>query len=128
MPESVTWGTNNYVGSRVKLRVLQIFTLEYFLSEYRLKHGSPFNPLEGKKALHHLIFEKTKWPLHTIRELSLNDSLFIISDELRISNLPDKAREFIDSLNLPLHVYSVDDFPEADWDPKENSVFLASTL
>jgi hypothetical protein len=124
VPEAVTYGTNNYVGSRVKLRILQIFTLECILDQYRKKNGSPFAPLEEERALYHMIFEKTKWPLQTIRDLHLNDALFIINDQLKISNLPQEAQTFISKLNLGSVAYSVDDFPKEDWAPKENAIFL----
>lgn len=122
--ESATDGSNNYVGTRVKLRTLQIFTLECILHQYRQTHATKFNPMEGKKSLHHLIFDKTNWLPNVIRALDFNDALFIINEEMKLSNLPDDARDFIDKLNLSERTYSIDDFPAADWDPKENSVFL----
>lgn len=128
LPESVTYGTNNYVGSRVKMRVLQIFALECALDEYRKQNGTPFAPLEGEKALCHMIFEKTNWPLQTIKDLHLNDALFIVNDRLKISSLPVEAQEFIEKLNLGLIAYSVDDFPTEDWDPKENAIFLQNRM
>ncbi|WP_213706081.1 ECs1072 family phage-associated protein [Enterobacter asburiae] len=124
--ESSLANSNSFDAVRVKLRILQIFALECALQQYRLKHGTPFNPLEGKKALHHMIFEKTKWQLETIRTLSLNDSLFIINDELRLLELPPKASDFIQRLEIGLHVHPLDDFSQEDWEPKENSTFLQS--
>lgn len=124
IPETSTYGSNNHVGTRVKLRTLQIFILEYTLHRYRQTHATKFNPMEGEKALHHLIFDKTKWLPNVIRALDLNDALFVINDEMKLSNLPDDAKAFIDKLNLSEYAYSIDDFPAADWAPKENSVFL----
>lgn len=124
LSESSLANSNSFDTVRVKLRILQIFALECALQQYRLKYGTPFNPLEGKKALHHMIFEKTKWQLDVIRQLSLNDSLFIINDELSLFKFPPKARDFIHSLEIGLHVHPLDDFSEEDWEPKENSVFL----
>ncbi|HFW3352455.1 TPA: hypothetical protein ACIVDT_001743 [Salmonella enterica subsp. enterica serovar Eastbourne] len=80
--------------------------------------------LDNEKALHHLIFQITKWKLEDIRGLSLNDSLFIISDRLKPDYMSEKAAEFLRSQKLPVSHYPVDDFSEADWDPRENSVFL----
>jgi hypothetical protein len=124
IPESATYGSNNYVGTRVKLRTLQIFTLECVLHQYRQMHATSFNPMEGEKALHHLIFDKTKWLPNVIRALDFNDALFVIKDEMKLSKLPDDAKAFIDKLNLSEYAHPIDDFPATDWDPKENAVFL----
>ncbi|AUM41171.1 hypothetical protein LRC90_004316 [Salmonella enterica] len=117
-------GTNNYRANQVWYRIGQIFTLECVLSEYRKCHSSDYHLLDSEKALHHLIFQITKWKLDDIRRLSLNDSLFIISDRLKPDYMPEEAAEFLRSLKLPVSHYPVDDFSESDWDPKENSVFL----
>ncbi|WP_080949939.1 hypothetical protein [Citrobacter amalonaticus] len=117
---------NNYRASQVWYRIGQIFTLECVLSEYRKCHSSNYYLLDNKKALHHLIFQITKWNLEDIRRLSLNDSLFIISDRLKSDYMSEEAAEFLRSQKLPVSHYPVDDFSGADWDPKENSVFLQS--
>ncbi|ENU8217506.1 hypothetical protein ACGG0V_002736 [Salmonella enterica] len=117
-------GTNNYRANQVWYRIGQIFTLECVLSEYRKCHSSDYYLLDSEKALHHLIFQITKWKLDDIRGLSLNDSLFIISDRLKPDYMPEEAAELLRSLKLPVSHYPVDDFSEADWAPKENSAFL----
>lgn len=117
-------GTNNYRANQVWYRIGQIFTLECVLAEYRRCCSSDYYLLDNEKALHHLIFQITKWKLEDIRGLSLNDSLFIISDRLKPDYMPAEAAQFLRSLKLPVNHYSVDDFSEADWDPRENSVFL----
>lgn len=43
---------------------------------------------------------------------------------LKPDYMPAEAAQFLRSLKLPVNHYSVDDFSEADWDPRENSVFL----
>ncbi|CDZ83980.1 TPA: hypothetical protein JAW23_003020 [Citrobacter koseri] len=123
-PASSLAGTNNYRANQVWYRIGQIFTLECVLSEYRKCNSSGYYLLDNEKALHHLIFQITKWKLEDIRRLSLNDSLFIISDRLKPDYMSEEAAEFLRSLNLPVSHYPVDDFSEADWAPKENSVFL----
>lgn len=117
-------GANSYRANQVWYRIGQIFTLECILSEYRKCHSSDYYLLDNKKALHHLIFQITKWKLEDIRGLSLNDCLFIISDRLKPDYMPEDAAEFLRSLKLPVSHYPVDDFSEEDWDPRENSVFL----
>lgn len=124
VPTDSLAGTNNYRANQVWYRIGQIFTLECVLSEYRKCHSSDYYLLDNEKALHHLIFQITKWKLKDIRGLSLSDSLFIISDRLKPDYMSEESAEFLRSLKLPVNHYPVDDFSEADWDPKENSVFL----
>ncbi|WP_316304305.1 hypothetical protein [Atlantibacter hermannii] len=117
-----------YQGSQqdnqIRNRTALIFTLEVVLHQHRMQYATIFNPLVGKEALHHLIFLKTHWIPADIRKLSLEDALFVIQDEMKIEKLGPDARGALESLNLPSVAYRFDDFPEADWDYKENSVFL----
>ncbi|CAI0726597.1 ECs1072 family phage-associated protein [Serratia entomophila] len=119
-----------YSGSQqdncIKNRAAQILTLEVVLNEHRKKFATIFEPLKGKNALYHLIFTKTAWKPAEIRELSLADCLFVIQDELRIDKLPEDIQEFIESLSLPSVAFTFDELLEEDWDPKENSIPLAS--
>lgn len=126
IPASSLAGTNNYRANQVWYRIGQIFTLECVLSEYRKCHSSDYYLLDNEKALHHLIFQITKWKLEDIRKLPLNDSLFIVSDRLKYDYMPAEAAEYLRSLKIPVNHYPVDEFSAADWDPKENSVFLQS--
>lgn len=126
VPTSSLAGLNDYRSNQVWFRIGQIFTLECVLYEYRKCYSSDYYLLDNKKALHHLIFQITKWRLDDIRALSLNDSLFIISDRLKPDYMSEEAAGYLRSLKLPVNHYPVDDFSEADWDPKEHSVFLQS--
>lgn len=121
-----------YQGSQqdnqIRNRTALIFTLEMVLHQHRIKHGTIFNPLEGKEALYHLIYMKTKWFPSAIRELSLEDALFAIHDELRIDKINQPAQEALSSFNLPTVSFRFDDFPEADWNYRENSTFLQSLM
>ncbi|EOZ65550.1 hypothetical protein H254_5458 [Klebsiella pneumoniae KP-11] len=40
--------------------------------------------------------------------------------------MSEDAAAVLASLNLPTGHYPVEDFPQEDWDPRENSVFLES--
>nr|WP_244149782.1 hypothetical protein [Xenorhabdus eapokensis] len=126
MDISFLFGKNNYRANQVWHRIEQIFILECILDEHRKKYGSPHSPLENEKALHHMILEITKWSLSEIRALSFNDSMFIISDRLRRENMHPDAQEYLNSLDLPANSYSLDEFSEKDWDPKEDSIYLQS--
>lgn len=124
IPLNETYTAKSHAGEMVKLRVLQIFTLECILNEYRRENATPFAPLTGEAALQHMIFIKTKWPLTTIRKLSLQDALFIINDQLHISKLPKEAQIFIENQGIQTNGYHIATFPNEDWNPKENSVFF----
>lgn len=50
----------------------------------------------------------------------------MIQDELRVDKLPKDIQEFIESLSLPSVAFTFDELLEEDWDPKENSIPLAS--
>ncbi|BCA39401.1 hypothetical protein J4X77_06615 [Escherichia coli] len=120
-------GSGSYQARQVWNRIAQIFTLECILAAHRNEYGSVFVPLENEKALHHIIFLKTKWNLAEIRTLSLNDSLFIIAEMFRSDAIPPDAKVFMESVRIPEPIaYPLEDFSDEDWDPKGNSVFLQS--
>lgn len=119
-----------YAGSQqdncIKNRSAQIFILEMVLHKHRKQYATIFEPLKDEKALHHLIFTKTMWKPSEISQLSLADCLFVIQDELRIDKLPDEARDFIESLDLPTFAFIFEELLDKDWVPKENSICLAA--
>ncbi|AYY80295.1 MULTISPECIES: ECs1072 family phage-associated protein [Proteus] len=115
---------NDHRSKQVWHRIEQIFILECLLDEYRKKHGSLHSPLDGKKALHHMILNKTNWPLSEIKALSFNDCILIITEYLKKENIHPDAQDFLNRMNLPTNSYPLDDFSEEDWAPKENAPFL----
>lgn len=121
-----------YAGSQqdnqIRNRMGTIFILEMILHQHRVKYATIFNPLEGKDALHHLIFTKTKWLPEVIKSLTFEDALFVIQDELRIDKISKDAQAALNAFNLPKYSYRFDDFPEADWAYKENSAILQSLM
>ncbi len=110
--------------NQIRNRTALIFILELVLDQHRAQHGSIFTPLQGKDALHHLIFVKTKWLPSEIRKLNFQDALFVIQDELKKENIPEEAQELLKAFYLPSVAITFDDFLEQEWDYKENSVFL----
>ncbi|AFJ47161.1 hypothetical protein [Shimwellia blattae] len=124
IPVSSLMDRHSYRINQVWYRIGQIFTLECVLDEYRKLHASEYYPLENEAALHHMIFHMTKWKLEYIRELTLNDSLFIISERLKSEHMPAEAVAFLEKVNCTAHHYPIDEFPAKDWAPRENSVYL----
>ncbi|HBT7743498.1 TPA: hypothetical protein MCJ65_005521, partial [Klebsiella pneumoniae] len=84
-PQTLLADSHSYRARQVWYRIGQIFTLECILDEYRKHFSSDYYYLDNDKALHHLIFEMTKWKPEEIRRLSLNDCLFIIASQLNPS-------------------------------------------
>ncbi|MHA7847133.1 ECs1072 family phage-associated protein [Serratia sp. D1N4] len=110
----------------IKTRSAQIFILEMVLHKHRQQYATIFEPLQDKKALHHLIFTKTKWKPSEISQLSLADCLFVIQDEMRIDKLSGEVKYFTEYLELPSTAFVFDELLEEDWAPRENSIFLAA--
>lgn len=84
--------------------------------------------MEGKVALHHLIFMKTKWLLSDIRKLTLDDALLVVQDELKPEIINAEAQDVLSALKLPSVAFLFEDAMEEDWDPKENAVYLQSLM
>lgn len=121
-----------YAGSQqdeqIKNRTALIFILEVVLHEHRMKYATIFTPMEGKVALHHLIFIKTKWLLSDIRKLTLDDALLVVQDELKPERINAEAQDVLSALKLPSVAFLFEDAMEEDWDPKENAVYLQSLM
>lgn len=123
-PQTLLADSHSYRARQVWYRIGQIFTLECILDEYRKHFSSDYYYLDNDKALHHLIFEMTKWKPEEIRRLSLNDCLFIIASQLKPSYMSEDAAAVLASLNLPTGHYPVEDFPQEDWDPRKTQYSL----
>ncbi|WP_433654859.1 ECs1072 family phage-associated protein [Klebsiella variicola] len=120
---------SNPLDTRAKqllYRTCQIFTLECILHEYRKHLSADYYLLDNEKALHHLVFEMTKWKPSEIKELSFKDILFVISSQLKLSHMPEEAAKLLLSFDLPEGRFPVDDLSDEDWYPIENSVFLCN--
>ena len=123
-----TYYPDSLQDNQIRNRAALIYVLEMLLHKHRQKYATIFNPLEGKAALYHLIFMKTKWQPSEIRRLTLEDALFVIQDELRVENISDEAQEALSAFNLPSTAFLFEDFPEEDWGYRENSTFLQSLI
>ncbi len=110
--------------SLVNNRAAQICALDIILAEHRKKHGSRFNGLNGKQALHHIILLKYHWPLSAIRELSLADALLSLHDELQLESLPDEPRKYLTQIINTQYPVNFPDYLEAEWDPNLSEKFL----
>ncbi|KAA1272873.1 hypothetical protein ABUS55_09225 [Citrobacter pasteurii] len=94
-----------------------IFALEVILEEHRKNFGTLWNPLKGRKALEHRILQKYRWPLEQIRSLTLEDSLFLLQEELNFEKLPEQAQKIIKEYRAYRGRIVFPDIREDDWDP-----------
>ncbi|HFL5044498.1 TPA: hypothetical protein ACG35C_002655, partial [Escherichia coli] len=67
--------------SKVESRATLLTLLDLVLHEHRKKFGTPYNQLNGKKALVHLILMKHHWMPKQINEMKFDELLLSIQDE-----------------------------------------------
>lgn len=103
--------------SKITRRAIEIVCLEIILCEHRKKYGSEFNPLDGKKALHHKLLIKYQWPLEKIRALSLEDIFLVLHEELSFANIGAEHAKFLQDMadNYDKDIFN--DYLEEDWYP-----------
>jgi len=111
-------------GNAAKQRIAHIFILEVLLSRHREKYASPYVALSGEEALYHLIFKRTGWKPFEIKQLSFSDAMFVIAELFREENLPADVRGILRANGLRDQPYSLYDFSEKDWAPRENENIL----
>ncbi|EPR6404850.1 ECs1072 family phage-associated protein, partial [Yersinia enterocolitica] len=95
-----------------------IFALESILHLHREAHGTIWNPLEGRKALEHLLLQKYKWPLSEIRALSLADIVLLLQSELAPERLPEEVISVLRDFSSLTPKKSFPEFMEDEWDPE----------
>ncbi|ENF7818735.1 hypothetical protein ABR157_004546 [Enterobacter soli] len=103
---------------KVQNRAALIFSLEVILESHRKKYGHLTSPLKGKLALEHLLLNKYKWLLSEIRGLSLQDSVFLLQEELALESLPEEAQNIIKMYNAHRANGYFEEILEDEWDPE----------
>ncbi|WP_072166373.1 hypothetical protein [Erwinia sp. Leaf53] len=98
-------------------RAILLFSLDIILEEHRINHSSIFNPQKNKDTIHHLILKKYGWTLNEIESLSLEQSLFVLQENLRLDNLPEDAKKYLHGINAHSYRRSFDDILDLEWDP-----------
>ncbi len=81
--------------AQVQNRAALIFTLECVLEKHRNTYATIGSPLKGRAALEHLLLQKYKWPLSEIRNLSLQDAILALQEELRAIAEYEPAQKMI---------------------------------
>ncbi len=77
----------------------QLLMIEIALEEHRKKYAQPFERLDGVRALHHMVFLKTKWPIKVIEQLPLQEMLFAVLVDIRQEHLLDEAQNFLNKIH-----------------------------
>lgn len=108
---------------RVFLRSSQILILESVLHEYRRENSTIYEPLDGIKALHHLVFMQTNWTFETIRSTSLSDLMLCIHNLITLDKSPPSVQMLV-SPYIPEETFTFEQFETDDWNAKENSRYL----
>ncbi|MBG6018174.1 hypothetical protein I5F00_15375 [Proteus mirabilis] len=121
---SITGFVENGVTDMVINRACLILSLEYLLFDYRQKHSTVFNALNGKDALIHLVINKYNWLISDVRKMSLNDLLLAITDELSFTKLPDECKNFLSSIHYNKYHNCFEDFPDEEWDTSISQLYL----
>lgn len=103
--------------SQCKNRSALIFILESVLHLHRQAHATHWSPLEGRKALDHLLLHLYKWPLSEIRALSLADVILALQDQLMPDNLPDEVKSVLKSYGALSARQLFTDIKDEEWDP-----------
>ncbi|EPJ3809300.1 ECs1072 family phage-associated protein [Serratia marcescens] len=103
--------------TQVQNRATLIFTLECVLEAHRKQFATLGSPLKGKAALEHLILQKYKWSLNEIRNLSLQDAIFVLQEELAFDRLPELAQKVITLYGAQRAKLVYPDILEDEWDP-----------
>ncbi len=111
-------------GNAAKQRIAHIFILEVLLSRHREKYASPYVSLAGEEALYHMIFKRTGWKPFEVKQLSFSDAMFVIAELFREENLPADVRGILRANGLREQPYSLYDFSEKDWAPRDNENIL----
>ncbi|AVX37889.1 ECs1072 family phage-associated protein [Yersinia massiliensis] len=96
-----------------------ILILELTLQEHRDKYSVPSVSLSGAAALHHKIFLKTKWLPQTIRDLSYEDCLFVLLEDLHPENLSTESQNYLKILEIQKSVFVPDQLLLEEWTPEK---------
>lgn len=104
--------------TQVQNRAALIFCLEAVLDAHRKKFATNWSPLLGRSALHHLLLQKYKWPLSEIRALSLQDSIFLLQEEISPANIPGLALKMVEFFNAQNANHVFPEILEEEWDPE----------
>ena len=109
---------------QARVHSYQLLLIELLIHEQRKKFATPFEPLDGQKALHYIVFNKTHWELPKIRSLSLQDILFVLLDDIRPDHLPDEAQKYLETLRIPSNPPAVDLMQYSGWQIGEGQRYL----
>ncbi|WP_261139731.1 ECs1072 family phage-associated protein [Serratia liquefaciens] len=104
--------------TQVQNRAALIFSLEYVLEAHRKNFGTIGSPLKGKAAMEHLILQKYKWPLTEIRNLSLQDAILSLQEELYSAAQSEDVMKMISYFGAHSARTVYPTILDEEWDPE----------
>ena len=113
------------------LHAEQLLRLDILIIEHRKKFTTPWEPLLGKRALNHLLFVRTGWSPSVISQLSFEDMLLGLHQDLVNLDIPSEILELPENIkqsrafaihNQEPHRTQLLPFLEQEWDPTLSEV------
>ncbi|MGM1186194.1 ECs1072 family phage-associated protein [Serratia liquefaciens] len=104
--------------TQVQNRAALIFTLECVLEAHRKKFGTIGSPLKGKAAMEHLILQKYKWPLSEIKNLSLQDIILALQEELSVAAQSENVMKMVAFFGAHSARKVYPTIIDEEWDPE----------
>ncbi|WP_425323353.1 ECs1072 family phage-associated protein [Arsenophonus nasoniae] len=103
------------VRDSAKIHAYLLLLLEITVYEYRKKHATPFEPLQGEKALKHLLFTCYRVPLSEVESVSLEWLVFALLKDLTPENLSESARNYVNGITLNKAATGIDWRLKINW-------------
>jgi len=88
---------NRDTHKRAVLKALPGYLLFSFCQELRATHATPWEPLEGLKAVQLYVIQKHHWDLAQVQSLSEEQLQFVLHEELCQVELTDRAYDMAQS-------------------------------
>lgn len=120
----ITGSVNTDDLEKVSNRAALVTVLDIVLELHRAKCSSYLSPLRGRKALTHLLLTKFNWPIATINQMSIADSILAIQDELVSPEPHELVKQLLDNVSAQYLYDSFADIPDFDWDPLIHEQYL----
>ncbi|WP_370548617.1 hypothetical protein [Edwardsiella tarda] len=108
---------NPHLTSAVLCRghLYKLMLIEIYLHEHRIKFKDSVFNLDGRAALHHLVYLKTNWTPATIRNMEDFDLLWLLLDDLVPDKLSETAQSYLSMILKNQYLLKIDLTSYAGW-------------
>ncbi|AHE72767.1 hypothetical protein M942_08475 [Enterobacter ludwigii] len=113
------------------LRAEQLLRLDMLIMQYRDSHPSAWAPMRGTNALNQLVFSRTGWTLAQINQLSFDEKLLVLHQDLaevniqqEVLDLPETLMASLEYAKFEQEIYRIEWPPcsEKEWDPNLSEI------